>query len=246
MPNFMDLAREIRDMIYVQALVSDKFLVKEGEEAEDALDSEINPRKSAPTALLQVSRTLNNETKVIFYSFNTFQLSSSYSISGQPSIFNTHATLFRRVRVALFDRHDNPDWNLTSDLDSGIVLVNIWQKQVRALAPLINLHFLELMVVGLLDDNWSSYRCGVLGYMSLEGVAAHYLKPELLASLPSAIQERPPSRDRGIWVTPGRDTFVLHELHAFHEAWRELGVNFAWGTPRFWLSSASFWFGHRR
>jgi len=198
MPNFMDLPREIRNMIYVQALVSEKILVKEEEEAENDLDPRINPRKSAPTALMQVSRTLNNEANVIFYSLNTFRLSSSYSISGKPSIFNSHATLFRRVLVELFidqttweQRHVIPDWNSTPNLDSGIALVNIWQKQIRALAPLINLQFLELKVLGLLDLDWGLCRRGVLKYMSLEDVTAHYLKPELLAIFPSAMQEGP-------------------------------------------------------
>jgi len=241
-------------MIYVQALVSDKILVREREEAEDALDFRMNPRKSAPTALLQVSRILNNEANVIFYSLNIFRL-SSYSISGKPSIFNSHATLFRRVLVELFvdptfweQSHDTPYWNvITPDLDSGMALVKIWQKQIRALAPMINLQCLELEVLGLLDVNRGLRRRGVLRYMSLEGVAAHYLKSELLASLPSTIQDATSTRDRGIWVTPGRSRFVSGEIRALYEAWRELGVNFALGTPsRCWLSSAGLRIGHRR
>jgi len=250
----MDLARETRDMIYIQALVFDKILVKEQEETEAALDFKTNPRKPAPTALLQVSQTLNNEANVIFYSLNTFQLSSSYSISGKPSIFNSHATLFRRVLVKLFvgptyweQSPNTPDWNLSPELDSGIALVNIWQKQIRALAPMINLQYLELKVLGLLVVNRGLRRQGVLQYMSLEGIAAHYLKPELLASLPSTIQEGTPSRDRCIWVTPGRSRFVSDEIRALFEAWRELGVSFAWGThSRCWLSSAGIRIGHRR
>ncbi len=232
----MDLAREIRNMIYVQALVSDQVLVKEREETEAVLDRRIIPRRSAPTALLQVSRIGNSEANVIFYSLNTFQLSSSYSILGKPSIFNSHATLFRRVLVELWvdakppweKPQDIPDWNSTPDLDSGIALVNIWQNQIRALSPMINLQFLELKVPGLLDSDGGLRRCGVLRYMSLEGVAAHYLKPELFASLPSAIQEGPISRYRGIWVTPGHGNFLSYELCAIHEAWRDLGVKFAW------------------
>lgn len=194
----MDLPREIRDMIYVQALVSEKILLKEEEEAEQDLDPRRNPRKPASTALLQVSRTLNNEANVIFYSLNTFRLSSSYSISGKPSIFNSHATLFRRVLLELFidqttweQRHYIPDWNPTPNLDSGIALVNIWQKQIRSLAPMINLQSLELKVLGLLDLDWGLCRRGVLKNMALEDVAAHYLKPKLLAIFPSAIQEEP-------------------------------------------------------
>lgn len=250
----MDIPREIRDMIYVQALVSDKVLVKEKEETEATPDPRVIPRKSAPTALLQVSRTINNETNVIFYTFNTFQLSLSYSILGKPSIFNSHATLFRRVLVEMFgdatlpweQTQDIPEWYSTPDLDIGIALVKIWQNQIRALTPMINLQFLELKVLGLLSTGGGLCRCGVLRYMSLEGIAAHYLKPELFASLPSAIQEGPVSRYRGIWVTPGRGYFFLHELRAIHEAWRELDVKFVWGIPRFWLSSTGIWIGHRR
>ena len=194
----MDLPHEIRDMIYVQALVSEKSLLKEEEEAEQDLDPRRNPRKPASTALLQVGRTLNNEAKVIFYSLNTFRLSSSYSISGKPSIFNSHATLFRRVLLELFidqttweQRHYIPDRNPTAKLDSGIALVNIWQKQIRSLAPMINLQSLEFKDLGLLDLDWGLCRRGELKNMALEDVAAHYLMPELLAIFPSAIQEEP-------------------------------------------------------
>jgi len=205
----MDLPREIRDMIYVQALVSEKILLKEEEEAEQDLDPRRNPRKPASTALLQVSRTLNNEANVIFYSLNTFRLSSSYSISGKPSIFNSHATLFRRVLLELFidqttweQRHYISDWNPTPNLDSGIALVNIWRKQIRSLAPMINVQSLELKVLGLLDLDWGLCRRGVLKNMALEDVAAHYLKPELLAIFPSA-------HPRGTCITRSR-----HLCHA--------------------------------
>lgn len=241
-------------MIYFQTLVSDKVLVAEREEVEGALDPRIKPGQSVPTALLQVSRTLHDEAKVIFYSLNTFRPSFSYSISGKPSIFNSQATLFRRVLIELFhdptfweDRPDSPDWNHTPSLDSGIALVNIWQQQIRALAPMINLQRLELEVLGLLVVKWGFRRPGVLQHMSLESIATQYLKPELLASLPSTILEGTPLRDRGIWVTLGRSYFVSDEIRALYEAWRVLRVNFAWGTPLlFSSSSAGFRIGHRR
>lgn len=192
----MVLACKTRDMIYVQALVSDKILMKEQEKAEDASDSRINPRYSANDFITNQSNTQQAGPLGLLFS-NTFRVSSPYSISGKPSIFNSDAILFRRVLVELFA--DPSPWEQTRDL--GVALVSVWQNQIRALAPMINLQYLKLTVLGLLDVDWGLRRCGVLRYMLLEGVAAHYLKPELLTILPAAIREGTSSRDRGTWVT---------------------------------------------
>ena len=96
MPNFMDLAREIRDMIYAKALISNGFLVAEREQlanSSSVLKPHYSPLTPVSTALLQVNKAVNTEATEVFYAVNTFKL-SSYAILGRPSIlrFTLHVS----------------------------------------------------------------------------------------------------------------------------------------------------------
>lgn len=122
MPNFQDIPRELRDLIYAEALTTDGFLLALNEEIRSfhvvlwamiervvsfgqtrhKNDEEIRfprldlPKPSVSLALAQVSKQLYNEAMHAFCSLNTFQI-SSYPTTGKPSVFMKHVKSFQSV-----------------------------------------------------------------------------------------------------------------------------------------------------
>jgi len=115
MPNFMDLPREVRDMIYAEAMISDQVLIARGEcggypNNKNRNDYEADFRHSGPTlALLRVNKTTNSETTPVFLAVNTFKLSPLPSL-GRSSVFTKHGSLFRNVAVELYSPNNDKYW----------------------------------------------------------------------------------------------------------------------------------------
>lgn len=109
----MDFPREVRDMIYAEALVSNQVLIVKGEcggYPNNKYGSDDNFQYFDPTlALLQVSKTINSEATPIFFGINTSKLSPLPGL-GRPSVFTKYAPLFRSVVVELFNKYYDKCW----------------------------------------------------------------------------------------------------------------------------------------
>ncbi|KAL8824391.1 MAG: hypothetical protein Q9191_005089 [Dirinaria sp. TL-2023a] len=167
MPDFEDLSREIRDMIYAYAVASDHVLVAVGE-----YPGSPGLKHEFPLPLLRVSRRVREEAIESFYALNTFKISLS-PLLGAPSVFTKYATLFRSVRVrfsfkAFAEYLDFEDWRLDD-------IAKFWKERLRVLAPMIKLRRLYLDIVGCLE----------LGSKidMVQRAITDRLEPELLKSL---------------------------------------------------------------
>jgi len=242
MPKFIDFPREIRDMIYVEALVSDQVLVAKDEcggYPNNQYGSDDDFQHSDPTsALLQVNTTINSEAAAIFFGTNTFKLSPQPGL-GRPSIFTRYATLFRSVVLELFNQYSVKYW-AGEVLDFGTYedLIQIWRDQIRALAAVANLRFLELNIRGVLVQADS--------VSATLGDIIWGLKPQLLANVPCSVRQKKGDRGSGVCLTISvDDSYMQHvyeineflrrlgtkgfdseDMHKVGECWRELGINF--------------------
>ena len=206
MPNFMDLPREIRDMIYAKALTSDGFLVAEREQllnSDSVPKRHYTPLTPASTALLQVNKAVNTGATAVFYAVNTFKL-SSYAILGRPSIFTTHAVRFRRIFLEfIYHSHEEHEILVKSGIlagEAGSFPIRIWKHQNRSLFPMINLQLLQLGVAAFVEVTQLEPMVEKSEITSMGHPAAYHLKPELLANIPPSITLYRPSLDHGIYV----------------------------------------------
>lgn len=232
MPVLTDLPQEIRDKIYVEALVFHKPLVAVQEQIPTrSRNSRVimphTPLVAAQTPLLEVNHAIHREASAVFYARNTFRLSSS-PVLERPSVFTKHAPAFRRISLVFIDE-TGPEFGTLTESETtkdnyGIIMFDIWKRQIQMLAPMINLQLLELDVTSL-----SFSRIGV--YEGTEFIALHhlaplYLKPELNSSLPLGIRKNGWSLNRGIWVT-GANFSILSGESRIMESWEDLGVKVA-------------------
>lgn len=230
MPNFLDLARELRDMIYTHALSTEHILFARNELYPGFEYDRIE--FSMAVALLQVNKQVNAEAIEIFYARNKFQASLSPAL-GRPSLFTTHARLFQKIAMKL--RCSIPDqypWNgdrvpkegegARSEDDN---LIGLWKQQTQVLVPMTNLRFLELDVLYLLLMV-SVHTRRFMG-VKRENVATWTLLRELLQSLPQGVRKRREGSEHcGIWIT---GVFVHRgriEMDGLGEACRDIGLNF--------------------
>ena len=127
MPNILDTPREVRDLVYVEALYTDQILLAVNEEFrssdyetlansdrarashqimsskyEDIRSPKLDPlpKPSISLALMQMSKQVNAEAMLAFCSSNKFKV-SSYPTTGKPSVFTRHAKSFRNIIVCL-------------------------------------------------------------------------------------------------------------------------------------------------
>ena len=148
MSNLMDCPREIKDMIYTEALITDNVLIAKNEQIEYADFAFSQPRPLM--ALLRVSRRVNTETTDIFYAVNIFKL-SAYPTLGKPSIFTSHATLFRSVIVEFSHKQSEHYFPGGDSSPTNYDLIYTWKKQIETLVPMANLKYLELDVSAIAE-----------------------------------------------------------------------------------------------
>lgn len=229
MANFLDLPREIRNMIYVEALDSSHILYAIKEEIYTS-QSEAHTASIA-TILLQVNKQINAEATPIFFGRNFFKM-SFYPPLDKPSVFTSYPQRFRSIVLRLelyvlavcFPRYGIYGSHSKKKTD-------IWRYQIRTLAPMVNLQFLQLDIN---DVTWAiSHEYPGFQDETIENFAIKTLKPELFASIPQGVIRKQGSISRGIWVTGStRDSFHPNKLHEFGEACRELGLNFMFTNDR--------------
>lgn len=229
-------------MIYAEALISDRVLIAKGEcggYPNNTYGSEDDFRHSDPTlALLRANKTINSEAIPVFFAVNTFKLSPVPGL-GRHSVFTNYASLFRNVVVELFN-HYCVKYREGEILDTGTSedLIQIWRDQIRLLAAMTNLRFLELNIHSMLVE-------ALTGNATLKELFGG-LKPQLLASVPSGVRQKKGVRGCGVWLTMSMfDSYSIHmrdigitwlevemdgicseDMHRVGEGWRELGINF--------------------
>jgi hypothetical protein len=224
MPNFLDLAREIRDMIYTHALGTEHILIARNEIYPnpnwDLIDSSI------PVALLQVNKQVNAEAMEIFLAQNTFKASLCPAL-GRPSVFTTHARLFRNIDLKL----SYPAYLLDGEYHYITIgeastyegkyegLISMWKQQMRMLGSMTNLSLVQLEVTNLviIIHNPGDVR---------KDIPTWALLRELLTSLPQDVRKKEGCEDRGIWITGFFYNSGRNEMHEMGEVCRDFGLNF--------------------
>lgn len=216
MANFLDLSREIRDIIYTHALPAGHVLIAKNEIYPDPPWGLID--FSIPVALLQVNKQVNKEATEIFLAQNTFKASLCAAL-GRPSVFTTHAKLFRNVASKLtYGSHlIDGEWEyLGKDVDC---LISMWKQQMRELGSMTNLRCVQLDISCLVVV---VYNPGDVR----KDIPIWALLRELLTSLPQGVWKKEGLEDRGIWITGIFNPRGRNEMHEMGEACRDLGLNF--------------------
>jgi len=207
-------------MIYVEALVSDQVLIAKGEcggYANTNYGSGDDFRRSDPTlALLRASKQIHNEAIPVFFAVNTFKLSPQRGL-GKFSVFTKHAALFRNVAVE-FDTEHCYKYRADKAFDLAMHkhVIYTWRDQIRGLASLFNLRFLELNVRNLVAEAYSGKT--TFGELIME------LKPQLLASVPFGVRQKRGVRSRGVWVTISAKGSYFEQLDIFEKTWMEMSL----------------------
>lgn len=228
-------------MIYAEALVSDQVLIAKGEcggypSNKDGSGDDLRHSVQA-LALLRANKNINSEATPVFFAVNTFKLSPLPCL-GRPSVFTKYSPLFRSVVVELFNRCSIMYWaGMIVNFGTCERLIQIWRDQIRALAAMVNLRYLELNARGMLVAVTSSTTLGHLIWG---------LKPQVLASVPSGVRQKKGGRGSGVWLTMfvndsymqdvcevaesfkstgTQALFSVDSMHAVGEGWRELGIN---------------------
>ena len=119
MAGFLDLSREIRDMIYKLCLVTEKVIVPFKEHYPLDRVKDIGFRDNMPTvALLGVSKLIGAEAAEILYGKNTWRITSEapdYYHAGEAGYLNDvqlwkrRAGLFRHIYLVFNHRDIDPD-----------------------------------------------------------------------------------------------------------------------------------------
>ena len=110
MPGFMDLSREIRDMIYTLALVVDDVIIPY-HEFYPLSAKELSFRKNMPCiGLLGVSKVVEAEAAEVLFGKNTWRITSNFQGAARKriwkdTIFVRRAPLFRHV-ILVFNQGD--------------------------------------------------------------------------------------------------------------------------------------------
>lgn len=234
-------------MIYAEALVSDQVLVAKDVRRgypNDKDGSGDDFRHAIPAlALLRADKRINGEATPVFFAINTFKLTPWPGL-GRFSVFTKYAPLLRRVVVELVNQHSVGYWTgVARGPSTHRTLVHIWGNQIRALASMANLQFLEV--------NVHSMRAEVVRGNATWNQLILELKPQLIASVPSSVRHKKGVRGCGIWLSVSVDNSYLDVLdrvmktfmetkavrtlsdnmHKIGEGWRQIGVNFELEGP---------------
>lgn len=207
-------------MIYAEAMVSDQVLIAKGEcggYPNNKYGSGDDFRHSDSTlALLRVNKTINSEAIPVFFGINTFELSPQQGL-GKFSVFTKHAALFRNVAVE-FDTEHCYKYRADEAFDLAMHkhVIYTWCDQIRGLASLFNLRFLELNVRNLVAEAYSGKT--TMGELIME------LKPQLLASVPAGVRQKRGVRSRRVWVTISAKNSYLEQIDIFEKTWMEISL----------------------
>ena len=153
-------------------------------------------------------------------SFNKFKV-SCYPTTGKPSVFTKYATSHRNVIVCLA-QDDWPEYspNPCEIYRRGGDLIQIWRKQIKILASMSNLQFLQLDVNSMA---WWLFRNRQASTNdTTDNFAGGSVKRDLLASLSLDVRKKEGPSNRGIWIT---GSFGWSQTPELGEAWRDLGLN---------------------
>ena len=108
MTGFLDLSREIRDMIYALALVVEDVIVPYSE-FYPLSDEELSFRKNMPTTgLLGVNKLIGAEAAEVFYGKNTWRITSDFPGAARHVFFKRQRHLFRRVVIVFSQGNVDP------------------------------------------------------------------------------------------------------------------------------------------
>lgn len=181
MTQFVDLPREIRYMIYKEVLQSKFNLIGYNQLRN------YSEHQPLSLALLVVSKVIGSEAKRAFYDANVFKLSWS-AFLGFSSLFTTQASHFRNLRLVFCDVESRPLWLAALEPERQLSLVDAWKLQIRALASIPNLKFLELEVSCIATTRWPR----IVEWPFPE------LEDELLSNIPESFRIQQRSRSSGL------------------------------------------------
>ena len=225
MPNFLDLPREVRDIVYADALYTEHVLLAMNEEL---CDYEIEhegrrfPKSSISLPLLLVNRQLYAEAMPVLCSINKFEI-SAYPARRLPSVFTKYGKFFQKIIIYLAYDGDSDHFPEEDVHVSGGDLVQRWKKQIQSLAPMRNLQFLELNVEAMMWWIWQNRN---VSKSHATSCACRALKPDLYTSLSETVRKKRGSKHRGIWITGHLFGGGMKELFLLGRVWPGLGLNF--------------------
>lgn len=229
--HFMRLPREIRDMIYVHALVTDYVLCFGGYNVHvpgNLVLLAIMARLSLSISLLSVCKTINAEATLIFYGKNTFALPGNDLSELSP--FTSRATLIRRLVVNLPSAGFHTSWKCGSPWKIQ-PLLEFWRVMLRNLTLFTNLDVVEVNVSELCDAAFNikyveGYKESVHGERPRKGkpTSLKYIAGQILSDLSAALApssgRRKPSERLKLLVTGAFEW----QVKAIRERWEELGA----------------------
>jgi len=230
MPNFLDRARELRDVVYAAVLGTEHVLIARHEVYPDPEWGLID--SSIPLALLQVNKQVNAEAMEIFLAQNTFKVSLCPAL-GRPSVFTTHARLFRNIvlKLAYPAYLLDGEWQFLDKREGGMYedrdddgLTGLWKQQMQLLTPMTNLRFFQLDVSSLVQLVHMHNGFHLVG--AKKNAVTWNLLRELLTNLPQDIRKKEGLEHRGIWITGIFYNTGRNEMHEMGEACRHFGLNF--------------------
>lgn len=116
MAKFMDLPREIRDMIYKLLLTVGAEIVTHPTYYEDSTDFEAEGVNRPAVALLSVNKQIGAEAAAILYGNNTWRIRESDHYIRGLEIYQDHGHLFRHITIHL-DRRDIEELETTNRIE---------------------------------------------------------------------------------------------------------------------------------
>ena len=255
MPNFMDLSREVRDLIYAEAMTGHKTLIAKNEYdsqkwerrseyhgARGGRDGRLGALLALP--LFEVNRTISSEAIEFFYATNEFKISPQV-VLGKPSVFTKHALLFRKIVL----RFGNLHWPTNLDVDY-VGLEGL--ERIVADFDDVGLPGQENFVGDATYGGRIRRHCSLskkqietlspmfnLQYLELdlmevgqivmiERYIPSYMKmlqSTLLASLPMSIRKKEGIVDRGVWIFGDWKNCSWGPLILVGTIWEGVGIN---------------------
>ena len=228
---FLDLPREIRDMIYVYALVTDRVMYSKtfnNHIQGHHMLLAILARLLLSIPLLIVCKTINAEATPIFYGMNTFALPEIES--KKLYSFTNPAALIHRIVVNLPSAGFHTTWEYGSRWKIE-PLLDAWRVMLKNLASFTTLDLVEVDVSALCDAAFyinfvEDYRESLHGRSSGDGspTALKYLAGQILPDLSTALAPSRGERTPGNQLKLRATSPFEWQRTAICERWEELGT----------------------